>query len=262
DRPVTEQKEAAPVMSLSMSFLPYVVLTAVTLSVLLIPPLNAALRQVRIGLPFPAVETGFGIQNAAVSSYAPIAVFTHPGMMLLITAVIIWLVYSAGGYYRAWAERHKPESIWSALLVDAVPASVPVIAFLVTSRILDHSGQSLTLAYGIAAVSPPLVYAGVASVIGALGAFMTSSSTASNVLFGGVQSGVAQLHGLSRETVIAAQAGGSAYGNAIAPANIVLGTSAAGIKGQEGAVLRMTMPWTVIVAVLTGLATVALVLAG
>ena len=262
DRPVTEQKEAAPVMSLSMSFLPYVVLTAVTLSVLLIPPLNQALRQVRIGLPFPAVETGFGIQNAAVSSYAPIAVFTHPGMMLLITAVIIWLVYNAGGYYRAWAERHKPESIWSALLVDAVPASVPVIAFLVTSRILDHSGQSLTLAYGIAAVSPPLVYAGVASVIGALGAFMTSSSTASNVLFGGVQSSVAQLHGLSRETVIAAQAGGSAYGNAIAPANIVLGTSAAGIKGQEGAVLRKTMPRTIIVAVLTGLATVALVLAG
>jgi hypothetical protein len=38
-----------------------------------------------------------------------------------------------------------------------VPASVPVIAFLVTSRILDHSGQVLTLAYGLAAASPPLV---------------------------------------------------------------------------------------------------------
>ena len=113
----------------------------------------------------------------------------------------------------------------------------------------------------IAAASPPLVYAGIASVIGALGAFMTSSSTASNVLFGGVQSSVAQLHGLSRETIIAAQAAGSAYGNAIAPANIVLGTSIAGVKGQEGAVLRQTMPWTILVAVLTGLGTIALVLA-
>jgi lactate permease len=259
DRPVGEQKEAAPVMSLAMSFLPYVVLTAVTLSVLLIPPLNEALRQLRIGLPFPAVETGFGVQNAAVSSYAPIAVLTHPGAMLLITAIIVWVVYNAGGYYRAWAERHKPESLWSALLIDAVPASVPVIAFLVTSRILDHSGQSLTIAYGLAAVSPPLVYASVASVIGALGAFMTSSSTASNVLFAGVQGGVAQLHGLAKETVIGAQAAGSAYGNAIAPANIVLGTSIAGIKGQEGAVLRQTMPWTILVAVLTGLATVAMI---
>jgi lactate permease len=256
----SEQQEAAPVMSLSMSFLPYFILTAVTLCVLLVPQVNELLRRLQIGLPFPAVETGFGVQNAAVARYAPITVFTHPGMMLLIAAIIVWLVYNAGGYYRAWAVRHKPESIWSALLIDAVPASVPIIAFLVTSRILDHSGQSLTLAHGIAAASPPLVYAGIASVIGALGAFMTSSSTASNVLFGGVQSGVAQLHGLSRETITAAQAAGSAYGNAIAPANIVLGTSIAGVKGQEGAVLRQTMPWTVIVAVLTGLATVALIL--
>jgi lactate permease len=259
ETPVSEQKEAAPVMSLSMSFLPYVVLTAVTLGVLLIPALNNIMRQVQVGLPFPAVETGFGVQNAAVARYAPITVFTHPGTMLLITSVVVWLVYNASGYYRAWAERHNPESVWSALLIDAVPASVPVIAFLVTSRVLDHSGQVLTLAYGLAAASPPLVYAGIASMIGALGAFMTSSSTASNVLFGGVQSSVAQLHGLSRETIIAAQAAGSAYGNAIAPANIVLGTSIAGIKGQEGAVLRTTMPWTVVVAVLTGLATIALV---
>ncbi|HWK68028.1 MAG TPA: L-lactate permease [Rhizobiaceae bacterium] len=259
ERQVGEQREAAPVMGLPMSFLPYFVLTAVTLGVLLIPAINEVMRQLQVGLPFPAVETGFGVRNEAVARYAPITVFTHPGMMVLITAIIVWIVYRAGGYYRAWAERHTPESIWSGLLIDAVPASVPVIAFLVTSRILDHSGQILTLAYGIAAVSPPLVYAGVASVIGALGAFMTSSSTASCVLFGGVQSSVAQLHGMPRETIIAAQAAGSAYGNAIAPANIVLGTSVAGASGQEGAVLRITMPWTVLVAVLTGAATIALV---
>jgi len=260
ERPVSEQREVAPVMSLSMSFLPYVVLTAVTLGVLLIPALNNIMTQVQVGLPFPAVETGFGVENAAVARYAPITIFTHPGMMLLITSVVVWLVYNAGGYYRASAERHKPESIWSALLINAVPASVPVIAFLVTSRVLDHSGQVLTLAYGLAAASPPLVYAGIASIIGALGAFMTSSSTASNVLFGGVQSSVAHLHGMPPETIIGAQAAGSAYGNAIAPANIVLGTSIAGVKGQEGAVLRTTMPWTVVVAVLTGVATIALVL--
>lgn len=262
EREAGEQKEAAPVMSLSMAFVPYFVLTAVTLSVLLIPALNGLLRQVRIGLPFPAVDTGYGIHNDAVASYAPIAPFTHPGAMLLVTAVIVWIVYKAGGYYREWGKRQTPESIWSSLLVDAVPASVPVIAFLVTSRILDHSGQSLTIAYGLAAVSPPLVYAGAASVIGALGAFMTSSSTASNVLFAGVQGGVAQLHSLPKETIIASQAAGSAYGNAIAPANIVLGTSIAGVKGQEGAVLRKTMPWTIVVAVLTGLGTVALALRG
>src|SRR5262245_34191031 len=41
---VSEQKEAAPVMSLAMSFLPYLILTAVTLGVQLLPTINAALR--------------------------------------------------------------------------------------------------------------------------------------------------------------------------------------------------------------------------
>jgi lactate permease len=89
---------------------------------------------------------------------------------------------------------------------------------------------------------------------------MTSSSTASNVLFAGVQADVAHLHGLPTNTVIASQAAGSAYGNAIAPANIVLGTSVASIKGREGTVLRLTIGWTFAVAVLTGIVTVVLVL--
>jgi lactate permease len=261
ERPAEEEQASSPpVMGLMMSFLPYIILPVITLGVLLIPPINEALRGFRIGLPFPEVDTGFGVHNAATDSYAPITLFTHPGTMLLVTAIVVWIVYRARGYYRAWAQRQTPERIGSALLIDAVPASVPVIAFLVTSRILDHSGQSLTLAFGVAAISPPLVYAAIANLIGALGAFMTSSSTASNVLFGGVQSDVAHLHGLSAETIIAGQAAGSAYGNAIAPANIVLGTSIAGIKGQEGSVLRLTIWWTVVVAVLTGIATVLLIL--
>lgn len=264
ERPDEEQAEQEPVMSLPMSFVPYIVLPAVTLCALLIGPLNDQLTRLRLGLPFPAVDTGYGVFNAATDKYAPITLLTHPGTMLLITTIVVWIVYRSRGYYRAWGERRvaasePAEPIWSGLLVDAVPASVPVIAFLVTSRILDHSGQTLTIAHGIADVSSATVYAFLASIIGALGAFMTSSSTASNVLFAGVQSDVANLHGISTSAVIAAQATGSAYGNAIAPANVVLGTSIAGIKGQEGAVLRLTIGWTVVVAALTGIATIILV---
>ncbi len=259
ERRVEEKEEAPPVMSLGMSCLPYAVLPLVTLSALLIGPLNDQLRKWTLGMPFPAVDTGYGIDIDATDKYAPITLLTHPGTMLLITTLVVWIVYRWKGYYRAWGRLHAPERISSSLLIDAVPASVPVIAFLVTSRILDHSGQTLTIAHGIADVSPPYVYAGIASVIGALGAFMTSSSTASNVLFAGVQSDVAHLHGISAESIVAAQAAGSAYGNAIAPANIVLGTSIAGIKGKEGAVLRLTIGWTVVVAVLTGIATIVLV---
>lgn len=250
--------EQAPIMSLGWSCLPYIVLPVVTLSALLIDPLNDQLSKWRVGLPFPEVSTGYGISNAAVAKYSPITVLTHPGTMLLVTTIVVWAVYASRGYYRAWGRVAQKEPIGLALLTDAVPASVPVICFLVTSRILDHSGQTLTIAHGIADVAPPTLYAFVASVLGALGAFMTSSSTASNVLFGRVQYDVALLHGLRPEAILAAQAAGSAYGNAIAPANIVLGTSIAGIKGQEGSVLRLTIGWTAVVLVLTGIATIIL----
>ena len=254
-----EDREESTVMGLGMSAVPYMILPVVTLAALLIDPINEQLSRWQLGMSFPSVTTGYGVTNDAVDEYAPITVLIHPGTMLLITTALVWIVYRSRGYYREWAERHEREQIFSGLLKDAVPASVPVIAFLVTSRILDHSGQTLTIANGIADVSPPMVYAGIASVIGALGAFMTSSSTASNVLFGGVQVDVAARHGISTTAIIAAQAAGSAYGNAIAPANIVLGTSVAGIKGQEGAVLRLTIGWTIVVAVLTGIATIILV---
>ena len=58
--------------------------------------------------------------------------------------------------------------------------------------------------------------------------------------------------------IIAAQSTGGAIGNAIAPANAVLGTSTTGTVGKEGNVLRLTLPWTVAVALLTGIATVVL----
>jgi lactate permease len=73
-----------------------------------------------------------------------------------------------------------------------------------------------------------------------------------------LQQSVAVLEGLPEPAIIGAQSTGGAIGNAIAPANVVLGTGTAGIIGREGAVLRQTLPWSVLVAVLVGIATVLL----
>lgn len=262
ERPKDEAEGAEAPMSLAMSFLPYIVLTVVTLAVLVVPPVNDALGFLRVGMPFPAVSTGLGVVNEATDPYSPFAPLTHPGTFLLITSLVTWLVYRSRDYYRAWRERTRPEPIWRELVGDAVPSSVPVIAFLVMSRLMDHSAQTTALALGIADVAPPVVFAFFASWIGALGAFMTSSSTSSNVLFADLQSTVAELRELPESAIIAAQSAGGAVGNAIAPANVVLGASTTGITGKEGEVLAKTLPWTVIALILTGLGTVALLYFG
>lgn len=253
-----EEEEPEPVMGTVMAFFPYIVLTAATIIGLVIGPIESFLAQVEVGFPFAGVETGFGVTEGAEEPYSPFAPFTHPGTFLLISALAAGLLYRSRGYYQQWAERQEESgeeagSLWTALTGDAVPASVAIVAFLVMSTVMAHSGQTAVLALGIAEVAPPMVFAFSSNWIGVLGAFMTSSNTASNILFAPLQQEtVGALEGLSEATIIGAQSTGGAIGNAIAPANVVLGTGTAGIVGKEGDVLRKTLPWALVAAVLVG----------
>jgi lactate permease len=256
-----EADEGEPAMGLWLAFFPYMVLTVATVIGLVIGPVEAFLEQFEVGFPFPAVETGYGISEEAEEPYSPFSPLTHPGTFLLIACGATWLLYRSKGFYRQWAEEQESQSggILAGVAEDAVPASVAVVAFLVMSTLMDHSGQTEVLALGIAEVAPPTVFAFAANWIGVVGAFMTSSNTASNILFAPLQQETAAaLQGLQESTIIAAQSTGGAIGNAIAPANVVLGTGTAGIVGREGEVLRKTLPWALAVAAVVGALTILL----
>jgi len=254
--------EAVPPMGLWTALAPYGLLTVLALCVSLIDPLHGLLDAAAFGLAFPEVTTGLGMTTAATAMYSPLRIFSHPGAYILLTAVLTFVFFKRRGYFKKWAQQtgEEPVRIVSALVQGAVPASIPIIAFLVMASIMKHSGQNLTLAMGIAAVAPTYVFAFLANAIGILGAFMTSSSTSSQVIFSDVQVQLAKAKGLPVSTILAAQNAGGAIGNAIAPANVVMGASTAGIAGQEGEILRKTLPWTIVVFILTGVATVLLAL--
>jgi lactate permease len=246
-------------MGLGLALLPYGILTVTALAALAIPAVEQALSQFRIGMPFPQVTTGFGMTREATDLYSPIRPLTHPGTFVLLASVISWLVYRSKGYLRPADKPEEEESLWVNLVKDSVPSSIAIASFLTMSKLMDHSGQTTVLAQGLAVVATPTIYAFAANWIGILGAFMTSSSTASNILFAPLQAEAVQaLPGLSESAIIGAQGAGGAVGNVIAPANIVLGTTTAGIAGQEGEVLRKVLPWTLVVGVLVGIATIIL----
>jgi lactate permease len=249
-------EEGDPEYSLTLAMSPYFVLIAVSLLVLVVPPVNQYLEQFEVGLPFPGVETGFGVEQAAEENYGSIEVFTHPGLLLLFSAIVGYAIFKSKKLYKD----NFAGKAWSGLVGNALPASVAVLGFLTLSTIMDHSGMTTVLAQGIANVAPPMVYAFAANWIGVLGAFMTSSNTASNILFGPLQSEAAQAAAINQSAIIGAQSTGGAIGNAIAPANVVLGTGTAKISGQEGEVLRKTLPYAVVASVLVGIATILLLL--
>lgn len=269
DRPVMQddraekQDSGEPVMGLGMALLPYAVLTVVTIAVLVPPPVGEVLGEFEIGPSFPAAEAGFGQEVEGEDPYSPFAPLTHPGTFLLLSAAVAFGVYRSRGYYDRWSDRTEERtgvrSILGGVVDNAIPASVAVASFLVMSKVMDNTGQTTVLALGIEQVTPPIVFAFVSTWIGVLGAFMTSSNTASNILFAPLQQETAlAVEALQEPTIIAAQSTGGAIGNAIAPANVVLGTGTAGIVGREGEVLRVTLPWAAIAAILVGLATVLL----
>ncbi|MEY1663145.1 L-lactate permease [Isoalcanivorax beigongshangi] len=257
DAHVEAQSTAAP-MGMGMAFFPYALLTVLALATSLIDPLRAFLHGPSFGFLFPALQSAAGGGLAAAELYAPLHFLNHPGATITVTALVTWVLFRRKDFFRQWTARSgkQPAGILQGLVASAVPASVPIVAFLVLASVMKHSGQNAMLALGVAAIAPTYVFAFLANGIGLLGAFMTSSSTSSQVIFSELQVELAKAKGLPPTTILAAQSAGGAIGNAIAPANVVMGASTANINGQEGAILRKTLPWTLAAFVLTGVMTV------
>jgi len=237
-------------LSLYEALTPYLVLTVLTVVALGIPSISNFLEQVSFGFSFPEVSTGLDFTTEAVESYSPITIFTHPGFYLFVSSLFAYFWFKSKGAYQ---EENTLSSIGKDLYSDAIGATLSILIFLMMSAVLEHSGQNSVLAMGIAAVAPPpAVYAGVSTWIGVLGALMTSSSTSSNILFSSLHGSVVQtMSELSINQVIASQSAGGAIGNAIAPANVVVGASTAGIgKDETSQIYKIGFIFTLITGIL------------
>lgn len=235
-------------MSMLQAFVPYVALTAITLFVLLIPPVKQFLGQWSLGFAFPETSTGLGFVNAAVDKYSPFSPLTHASLFLLL-ASIIGLVYFKR---HKWIKRGGGKAVLMRSVSKTVPSGFAVIGFIIMSRIMSGSGQTAVLATGMANVLG-MFYPIVAPMVGLLGSFMTSSNMASNILFSEFQMMTANLLSFDTAAILGAQTAGGSIGGAICPGNIVLGTTTASILGQEGKVLKKVLPLTIAAAVIVGL---------
>jgi lactate permease len=242
------EEEEEPPMSTWMALAPYIFLFVVALTVLLIPPVRSFLEQFQAGLPFPATETGYEIFREETEAYNAFAPFTHPGTVLLLSAFFGFFLYRAKGIY--------PEDVSAWTIVreaarEALPSTTAITALILVSQVMDTSGELPLLAMGIAEVAPRMVFLGLSDYIGILGAFVTSSNTASNILMAPLQVATAALEDLPKELIIALQSAGGAIGNAIAPGDLLVGATAVGIPQRLGAIIAKVLPWTLITGAIT-----------
>jgi lactate permease len=148
--------------------------------------------------------------------------------------------------------------VWRGALRQAWKSSPSVVLLASVAGVLVDSGMVRTVAQG-AAVATGHAYPAIAPLVGALGSFITGSTTSSNALFSSLQADVAHLIGDRPDDLLAGQLAGGNIGNSLAPVVILLGLSAVGAARRAGEVLRMTMAPAAVLLVSAVATTCALV---
>jgi lactate permease len=205
-----------------------------------------------VGPDFPATATAEGTHTAAVSTYNPIALLGHPGTFLLVATAVSVVVWWWRGVWRpgTWRETRGP---WLRQSWKSTPS---VVLLASVAGVLVDSGMVRAMAVGAAEAAGRL-YPVAAPFVGALGSFITGSTTSSNALFAALQHDVATLVGDRPADLLAAQTAGANVGNSLAPVVLTIGVVAVGSRTTVSAVLRTTI-WPALVLLGSVLATTVL----
>ena len=229
-------------MPLWLAFGPYLLLTLLIMAVEMVPWIGGALGSIRVGLPFPALQTSHGVTTAATDAYAAFAPLTHPGTWLLVSSLVAFTVFRARG--------DIPPRRIDDIAVDTLKTSIPTIAALVAfiplALVMEGSGMVLEMAVGLAEVAAPPAYAALAPLVGAFGGFLTGSNLSANILFGPLQAQAATALQLDPSLLLAAQTAGAAIGSSIAISAVLLGLGAVGAAGEAGNAMRRMLPYVAV----------------
>ena len=247
---------------------PFIIIIAMFL-LAQVPPIKDAIGGIQTAVNFPTAEvsetTGLPVvpwpgldgqiqqTPPVVSEPAPYtAVFTTnwlsaAGTLILIADIISLIVLRVGP---GRALRIYGQSLnqlkWAILTI----ASILGLAYL-----LNYSGITYTL--GLAFAATGALFPFFAAFIGWLGVALTGSDTSSNALFANLQKVTAQQIGISPVLTVGANSSGGVLGKMISPQNLAVGTSATGLQGKEGDLLRLVFKWsiglTVVMAILVTL---------
>ena len=128
---------------------------------------------------------------------------------------------------------------------------ITIAALMGLGFITRFCGLDATLVLAFARTG--LFYPFLGTLIGWLGIASTGPDTSSNVLFGSLQKLTAQQLGISPYIMTAANSGGGVMGKMVAPQSVVIASTATGIYGKEGTILRFVLLHSLVLACLMGI---------
>jgi lactate permease len=126
-----------------------------------------------------------------------------------------------------------------------------IAAMLALGYVTKYSGADATL--GLALAKTGSLYPFFGTLLGWLGVALTGSDTASNVLFGSLQTITAKQTGVSHVLMAAANSSGGVMGKMVDAQSIVVASTATNWYGHEGKILRYVFFHSIALATLVGI---------
>jgi len=178
-------------------------------------------------------------------------VLYSPGTVLVIAAIIALISLNGDGKILKKAVKETVGSVKNA--------SIALCFTLAVVQIFSNSINS-SMAIGMPNYLADIIssifqgsWFAIAPFLGELGSFITGSATVSTLTFSPIQYQVANSVGINPVIVLAQQIIGGAAGNMICIHNVVAAAVVVGLTGQEGNIIRKTLPAAIFYGIVVGI---------
>ena len=141
---------------------------------------------------------------------------------------------------------------------------VTICCLVAMAMLMNNTGMTNDIAKGLVMLTG-VAFPFFAPLIGSIGTFVTGSATNANILFGKLQATAASDLGLVNQGTFfgvsgsetnwlaAANCAGSEGGKLLSPQSIAIATAACDMEGQDGDIMRKTMPFAIFWILMNGL---------
>jgi lactate permease len=222
---------------ITMALFPYLLVIVVFSISKLVPSVKDFLAGTDHKIGWPGLN-GHVLNAAGKASTSTIYNFqwlSSPGSLLLLCGIVVAVVYRVAP---AAAVADFLQTLVKLRLAIATVASVLALAY-----VMNFSGQTITIGTWIAGTGA--FFAFLSPVLGWIGTAVTGSDTSANALFAKLQATAGAKAGIDPTLLVSANTTGGVVGKMISPQNLTIAASAAGLDGQESAILRRVLPWSV-----------------
>lgn len=219
-----------------MGLFPYLLVIAVFSVSKLVPAVKEFLAGTDVKMGWPGLD-GHVLSAAGKPISSTVYNFqwlSSPGSLLLLSGVVVAIVYGVGA---SRAVKDFVDTVvklrWAILTVGSV---------LALAYVMNLSGQTITIGTWIAGTGA--FFAFLSPVLGWIGTAVTGSDTSANALFAKLQATAGSHAGINESLLVSANTTGGVVGKMISPQNLTIAASSAGLDGQESAILRRVLPWS------------------